>query len=692
MELKNISKIYKNKNNKIQALNNINLKINHLGMIFILGASGCGKTTLLNIISQKDNHYDGELIVDGKVERIEQEIMLFESLTVLDNLLLVTSHKDKIIELVSEVGLLNQLNQKVNRLSIGQKKRVQIVRSLLVDFDYLVCDEPTASLDEENTQIIMEILKKISNKKSVIIVTHEVGLCDLYADRVISMGKGIIESDQCIHSTKEISQVNNTVSKTKKLFPRKLYIHEMKSQKLFYSMKGFIFIVLSVLILVILSLFSSVNQKMIIQEKWLNSRNLIVTQSKSKEDEPADLYDKTSIQMVKDNVNDVIAYKYGWSASHISLDVFTPEMNIDDLKNAIMLSEQMYKENWTPLPSEYEKWKNELNKILQEEIRDGEPISKDVMVYRNYSYYDCFSHNKDGYLIPILEQEFIKMGNYNQNVSLYQMFDKRTLELKSGKMMTANNEVIIDSRLANQLCKQYSLNSIDDLINKEYNIQFVTTDYGLPVKISGITYEESNLENRVFFKEDALDQYIESAFKMNTKYPIHYLFINFLTYGNEDENSISKTINEVLNSQKSEFVSYSDSILSTNSTKIQNYSYSFYIGMISAMIIIVVIYMLMLIYYRKRMLKECRILKYYHYSIGSYILLPILFLFLFVIGIQFFVYSFLCQYINNYAQIQGYPPLISNNILYCFISVILAIILVLMVEGGYYVSQVRKHL
>ena len=193
MKLTQITKVYHNKNNVIHALKDINLMIPNHGITYIIGPSGCGKTTLLNIISGKDTDYEGQVENCGLVECVEQNLNLIENMSVLDNLLLVNNDPKKIIDMLKHFELNDFMDSKVKKLSVGQKKRIQIIRSLLVDCDYLICDEPTSALDYENSHLVMELLKEVSLKKGVIIVTHELALLDEYTGHVIHMGKGIIE-------------------------------------------------------------------------------------------------------------------------------------------------------------------------------------------------------------------------------------------------------------------------------------------------------------------------------------------------------------------------------------------------------------------------------------------------------------------------------------------------------------------
>ena len=689
MKLIHISKTYHNKNNTIIALHDISLTIENCGMTFILGPSGCGKTTLLNIISQKDHDYRGKIEINGIVERIEQSDCLFESMTVLDNLLLVEENQKRIEEYLKEFDLIDQINQKVSKLSGGQRKRVQVIRSFLSDFDYLVCDEPTAFLDDENTQIIMKMLKNMSKDKVIIIVTHEMALCDAYADRVISMEKGKIHSD-VVKNDRPLLIPQQKQLPQKKHLSLSFMLHHMKSSLFYYGTKGFLFLVASFSILIILSLFQSVNKELVIQNKWLHSDNVILTQSKSKDGTTGDLYNQSSIQIVKDNAEDVIAYRYSWNAQHLSfIDIFTPSMTVEDIENAIMTSDQLYHDQGIPLPTCYDDWKKQLATIQEE----GISIPKDTEIYTNLQYYDCFHKDEQGeIIIPNIDFNFVKIGDYLQNVSLFQVFDSQSLNLQYGEMGHDELDVVIDSRLAKQLYQQYSLSSVEELINRSFPLQFSTIDHApIEVKITGITYEYSENDYRIYFKDGTLNQLIEDIFQLQTDYPTYYLYVEFLTDGKSNDQDVASQINTLLNNQKSEFVTYPDSVLSSHVTETKDYSYTFYIAMFCIILLTFLLYSLLLAYRQKRIHKELNLLKQYHYQISSYMILPLIIILISSIIIQIISLSLLSDYINSLAISQGYPALITNQYIYCFISALISFIIVTFIEGGFYVIKTHKH-
>ena len=220
LKLENITKIYEGKNFKQIALNDVTLAFRNNEFVSILGPSGSGKTTLLNIIGGLDKYTYGNLIIDGvstkkykerdwnnyrskKVGFIFQSYNLINHQTVLSNVLLSLNiagkPKKESIKLakkvLKDVGLENYIKKKPKELSGGQMQRVAIARALVTNPDIILCDEPTGALDSQTSIQIMELLKKISKEKLVIMVTHNVTLANKYSDRVIALNDGVITYD-----------------------------------------------------------------------------------------------------------------------------------------------------------------------------------------------------------------------------------------------------------------------------------------------------------------------------------------------------------------------------------------------------------------------------------------------------------------------------------------------------------------
>ena len=220
LELKNIKKDYLSGDSKVQALKGIDLKFRTSEFVSILGQSGCGKTTLLNIIGGLDRYTSGDLIINGKSTKefkdkdwdayrnysvgfVFQSYNLIPHQTVLANVELALTlsgvskkeRREKAKKALEDVGLKEQIHKKPNQLSGGQMQRVAIARALVNNPDIILADEPTGALDTQTSIQIMEILKKISKDKLIIMVTHNPELAEKYSSRVIKILDGKITDD-----------------------------------------------------------------------------------------------------------------------------------------------------------------------------------------------------------------------------------------------------------------------------------------------------------------------------------------------------------------------------------------------------------------------------------------------------------------------------------------------------------------
>ena len=220
LELKNISKIYKVGDIETRALDGISVAFREKEFVAILGASGSGKTTCLNIIGGLDRYDGGEMTIKGKntnefkerdwdayrnnsVGFVFQSYNLIPHLSIVANVEMgmtlsgVSNHKkhEKALEVLKQVGLEEHLHKKPNQLSGGQMQRVAIARALANDPEILLCDEPTGALDTTTSVQIMELIKSVSKDRLVIMVTHNPQLAEDYADRTISFSDGKIVDD-----------------------------------------------------------------------------------------------------------------------------------------------------------------------------------------------------------------------------------------------------------------------------------------------------------------------------------------------------------------------------------------------------------------------------------------------------------------------------------------------------------------
>ena len=240
LQLKNITKNYLSGENEVKALKGIDLEFRESEFVSILGQSGCGKTTLLNIIGGLDRYTSGDLIINGKSTKefkdkdwdtyrnhsigfIFQSYNLIPHQTVLSNVELALTisgvnkeERRKIaIEALQKVGLGDQLNKKPNQMSGGQMQRVAIARALVNDPDILLADEPTGALDSNTSVQVMEILKEISKDKLIIMVTHNPELAEKYSTRIIKLLDGKVTDDSNPYKASD-TELENAKNKKEK--------------------------------------------------------------------------------------------------------------------------------------------------------------------------------------------------------------------------------------------------------------------------------------------------------------------------------------------------------------------------------------------------------------------------------------------------------------------------------------------
>ncbi len=241
LKLTGIKKDYITGSTKVEALKGVDLQFRKSEFVSVLGQSGCGKTTLLNIIGGLDKYSSGDLFINGvstkhfksrdwdnyrnhSVGFVFQSYNLIPHQSVLQNVELALSlsgvsrreRKRRAKEALELVGLGDQLKKKPSEMSGGQMQRVAIARAIVNNPDIILADEPTGALDTETSVQVMEILKEISKERLVIMVTHNPELAEKYSTRIIRMLDGLVTSDSSPLTEEELKSYEPEEEKPKK--------------------------------------------------------------------------------------------------------------------------------------------------------------------------------------------------------------------------------------------------------------------------------------------------------------------------------------------------------------------------------------------------------------------------------------------------------------------------------------------
>ena len=246
LQLINVKKDYKTAGYTVHALKGIDLRFRKNEFVSILGASGCGKTTMLNIIGGLDHYTSGDLIINGKSTKmykdkdwdvyrnhrigfVFQSYNLIPHQTVLGNVEIALTiagiskaeRKRRATEALKKVGLGAELHKHPNQLSGGQMQRVAIARALVNNPEILLADEPTGALDTETSVQIMDLIREIAGERLVIMVTHNPELAEEYSSRIVRLQDGLVIADSNPYEGEEVPMVETKEENATEIPPKK---------------------------------------------------------------------------------------------------------------------------------------------------------------------------------------------------------------------------------------------------------------------------------------------------------------------------------------------------------------------------------------------------------------------------------------------------------------------------------------
>ncbi|MEG0826589.1 MAG: ABC transporter ATP-binding protein/permease [Bacilli bacterium] len=409
IQLNHISKTYKSKKgNNTKALNNISLNFDKNGMTFILGKSGSGKSTLLNVIGGLDKYDSGDMIILDKSSKdfnqadfdsyrntyigfVFQDFNILEDYNVYENIILALQlqqkdiNKEEIDTLLEKLELIELKHRKINELSGGQKQRVAIARALVKNPKIILADEPTGNLDSVTGKQVMELLKKISKEKLVVIISHDNESANTYGDRIIEIKDGNIINDiqkQNISvDKKEIYKTIKSKLPLKESF--KLGIGSLKHKKI----KLFFTIILTMCSLLFLSITDSISNYNVekAHSKLLVDKKEQYVQIEKYQYEKFDKYDFINKEQLELNEEDTKKIK-----SKINKNIYPIYKIQEGLSQEGLGTLLKIKTNHDDIPyiHLYESADivvvDNLNKIIKEKVKGRLPNKANEIVISNY--------------------------------------------------------------------------------------------------------------------------------------------------------------------------------------------------------------------------------------------------------------------------------------------------------------------
>lgn len=540
LTLKNIKKIYEQSDEAV--LYDINLTFNRDEFVSILGRSGAGKSTLLNIIGGLDCKSSGKLLINGKdiykcndsnldyyrknnVGFIFQNYNLIEHLTVYENVmlpLLLTNYKNKhkrVLKMLDKVGLKDKKDSKICDLSGGQKQRVAISRALINNPDIILADEPTGALDYKTGYEIMNLIKKLSKNKLVIMVTHNKMLAKKYSSRIIYLDKGRVISDTNPSKKKKI--YFNMKYNSRNLSFKNALLYSIKTIKA--KRKSFLLTSLAssiglILVALIISVSNGLKKEMNSYEKnVLSSVPIIIPSAKTKISDKSKIpknklysYDYKEESKINPINDDFVKYinkmktKLSCDINYsrnLKFNILTDDYNLlDNVEFSQMPSIKYIKKNYTLLAGSYPKNKNELMLVADQKNRIDKNILDALKFNGDVNVSDIF---KKKMKLIFNDDFYIKKDNVyfiNKNFeNVYKEKNNVALKIVGIIRITKDEEESYKNNLANEKSSlAYLSNLADDVIDKNLNSDIISDiNKNDNIMVEGINRAEGVLKKKL---------------------------------------------------------------------------------------------------------------------------------------------------------------------------------------------------
>lgn len=540
LTLKNIKKIYEQSDEAV--LDDINLTFNRDEFVSILGCSGAGKSTLLNIIGGLDDKTSGKLLINGKdiykrddlnldyyrknnVGFIFQNYNLIEHLTVYENVmlpLLLTNSKNKhkrVLKILDKTGLKEKKNSKICDLSGGQKQRVAISRALINNPDIILADEPTGALDYKTGYEIMNLIKKLSKNKLVIMVTHNKVLAKKYSSRIIYLDKGRVITDTNPSKKKKI--YFNMKNNGRNLNIKNALLYSIKTIKA--KRKSFLLTSLAssiglILVALIISVSNGLKKEMNSYEKnVLSSVPIIIPSVKTKISDKSKIpknklysYDYKEESKINPINDDFIKYINKMKTKlpcdinysrNLKFNVLTEDHNLlDNVEFSQMPSIKYIKKNYTLLAGSYPKNKNEIMLVADQKNRIDKNILDALKFNGDVNVSDIF---KKKMKLIFNDDFYIKKDNVyfiNKNFeNVYKEKNNVALKIVGIIRLTKDEEESYKNDLANEKSSlAYLSNLADDVIDKNIKSDIISDiNKNDNIMVEGINRAEGVLKKKL---------------------------------------------------------------------------------------------------------------------------------------------------------------------------------------------------
>ena len=540
LTLKNIKEIYEQSDEAV--LDDINLTFNRDEFVSILGCSGAGKSTLLNIIGGLDCKTSGKLLINGKdiykcndsnldyyrknnVGFIFQNYNLIEHLTVYENVmlpLLLTNSKNKhkrVLKMLDKVGLKDKKDRKICDLSGGQKQRVAISRALINNPDIILADEPTGALDYKTGYEIMNLIKKLSKNKLVIMVTHNKVLAKKYSSRIIYLDKGRVISDTNPSKKKKIYFNMKYNGRNLSIKNALLYsIKTIKAKRKSFLLTSLVSSIGLILVALIISVSNGLKKEMNLYEKnVLSSVPIIIPSVKTKISDKSKIpknklysYDYKEESKINPINDDFVKYinkmktKLSCDINYsrnLKFNILTEDYNLlDNVEFNQMPSIKYIKKNYTLLAGSYPKNKNELMLVADQKNRIDKNILDALKFNGDVNVSDIF---KKKMKLIFNDDFYIKKDNVyfiNKNFeNVYKEKNNEALKIVGIIRLIKDEEESYKNDLANEKSSlAYLSNLADDVIDKNINSDIISDiNKNDDIMVEGINRAEGVLKKKL---------------------------------------------------------------------------------------------------------------------------------------------------------------------------------------------------